>query len=132
MTGEEEPALPALSGKGGALVAPELLLALTIKHCCERLLADISQAVFGKHKMITTVDIAIGLHYCRPSTSRRHRTDARRFPCPIGEGGIEELYEDAANIFLHPFIVKPTEEISPLFRRDGGITEGRFFCYIAC
>ena len=74
--------------------------------------------------MIATVDIAVGLHRCSPSTIRRHRTDTRRLPYPIGKGGVEELDEDPADVFLHPFIVDPTEETSPLFRRY------RLCCYL--
>ena len=42
MTSEAESAFPALTGKGGALVASELLLALAIEHGCEGLLEDVS------------------------------------------------------------------------------------------
>ena len=68
MTGEKESAFPALTGKGGAFIASEVLLAFAIKQFREGLLADVSQTVFRKDKMVATVDIAIGLHRCSPST----------------------------------------------------------------
>ena len=131
MTGKEKLAFPALTGKACAFIASELLLAFAIEHLRERLLTDISQAVFRKHEVVAAVDITVGLHRGSPSTSGRHRADARRLARPIGKRGIEELHEDPADIFLHPLIVDPAEEAAPLLGCDGGITEGRFFCYIS-
>ena len=74
--------------------------------------------------MIAAVDIPVGLHHGSPSTGGRHRADAWWLTRPVGKCGVEELYEDLSDIRLYPFVVDATNETSPLFRVDGGITEG--------
>ena len=77
--------------------------------------------------MIAAVDIPVGLHHGCPSTGGRHRADAWRLSRPVGKCGVEELYKDLSDIRLYPFVVDPANETSPLFRGDGGITEGRLY-----
>lgn len=52
-------ALEALAGEGRLLPFFEKELAVTFCHFCNGMLADVAEPIFGKDKMVTTIDIAV-------------------------------------------------------------------------
>ena len=68
--------------------------------------------------MVATVHIAVLLHDGCMTAFLGINANARFSSHPTGQGGIEELHKDLADIPLHPFIEDGAHEPAPLFRTN--------------
>lgn len=114
MTGKFIVAFPALTGKGAMLDVAELLLFRPIKHLGKRLLADVSEFIFGEDKMIARIDVSVIFHHAGMSTIAGKDTDARRYATPVGKRAVEEFDKNLPHIMSHPLVEKFDKEITPL------------------
>lgn len=65
-------ALEALAGEGRLLSFFEKELAVTFCHFCNEVLADVAETIFGKDKMVTTIDITVVFDREVAAAIRRH------------------------------------------------------------
>ena len=73
--------------------------------------------------MVAGIYITVELHYAGMTAGLCHRAYARLLTHPVGKGGVEELDIISPHILFHPFIEQGAEEVSPLFRTDGEISQ---------
>ena len=98
VAGKQVVALFALGGQTVALVLSKGNLAGAVHHLDERVGVDVAQFVFGEDKVIAAVYIAVKFHYAGVAAGLGHRADTRYYSGPVGEGGVEQLYEVLAHI----------------------------------
>ena len=121
VTGEEEFTLLALTGEKAFLVLSEGLLSFAIHHFHQSLFVNVSELEFGEDEVVASIHIPVEFHDSGMSASFGQGAYARLFAHPIGQCGVEKLDEISAYIVFHPFVEKCTEEVSPLFGRNGEV-----------
>ena len=104
MAGEEPFALAALGGEGVALGAAEALLLGAVHHVGECALVDVAEEVFGEYEVVAGIDVAIVLHGTCVAAGLSEGAYSWGHADPVGEGGVEELYEGVADVVAHPFV----------------------------
>ena len=128
VAGEEPLALAALLGETVALGASEIGLAMAVGEGRERCVVDVAEAELREDEVVAAIEVAVVLHGKGVAAGGSHGADPWRFANPAGEGGVEELDEDFADIVEKPFVEDGCQVAGVL---GGGDGEGGRVCWSA-
>lgn len=96
--------LATLSWQRLALQLAKPLLLFAIQHLGDCLLANIAEAILGKHEMVARVDIAVKLHHAGMATLLSINADAWCRAHPVGQDAIEQFDICLTHIMAHPLV----------------------------
>lgn len=126
VAGEQVFAFAALAGQAVPFGLSEGQLSRAVHHLHERLPLQVAQFIFGKYKVVATVNITVELHDAGMAARLGHGTESGLHTDPVGQGSVEQLYEGGAHVLSYPFIEDGAQEMAPLFGRDGKVGQGGF------
>lgn len=76
--------------------------------------------------MVATINIPVEFHDTGMAACLGHGTESGLHTDPVGQGGVEQLYEGGAYVLSYPFVEDGAQEMAPLFGRDGEVGQGGF------
>lgn len=123
VAGKKELTFLALAGQGILFHLSELELAVAVHHLDQCLLVYVAQFVFRKDEVVAGIHITVELHDTGMSAGLGQGADSWLYTYPVGQGRVKQLDEEFAHVFTYPFIEQSAEEVSPLLRRYGKVSQ---------
>ena len=118
VAGEPDVARAAVGGQGVALVEPEAALLFGRHELGHRGLRDVAELVRLLDEVVARVEVAVVLQGEGGAAGLRVDAQRRRLAVPAGQGDVEHLDVDLADVAADPLLEDPDEERAVLVGRD--------------